>query len=126
MTLERNIVVTGSREWTDVETIRAWLERLPKETRIAHGACRGADTIAGDVGAELGFQVVSYPVDWSQGPKGGPIRNAAMLKAEKPARVFAFALVDRNGVPSAGTDHCVRCALALGISVTLIPPGARP
>lgn len=125
--IERNVVVCGSRTWTDRETIRAWLERLPRGARLAHGACStGADAIAGELALELGFQVVTYPADWSEGAKGGPIRNATMLKTEKPSRVFAFALVDRNGVPTAGTDDCARRALQLGIPVTIIPPGARP
>lgn len=121
-----NIVITGSREWTDEETIRAWLSRLPKGTRIAHGACRGADELAAEIACQLRFQVAAYPADWSQGAKAGPIRNAAMLRAEKPSRVFAFALVDSHGVPSAGTDDCIRRALAMGVPVTVCPVGSRP
>lgn len=126
-----NIVVTGSREWTDVETIRAWLAFI-QPARVAHGGCRtGADQIAGRIARSLGIEVVEYPVDeevdgpW---PAAGPRRNARMLELEQPDRVVAFSWwspANPKGLTSGTADCCSR-ALTMGRPVVVIPPGARP
>lgn len=79
------ILVFGSRDWTDERVFRAWLSRLPKGSRIVHGAARGADLIAGACALNLGFEVKAYPVDealdglW---PAAGIRRNQRMLDSE--------------------------------------------
>ena len=134
------VLVCGAREWTDRETIRAWLSRLPPGTTVIHGAARGADSIAGEVAAELGFTVRSYPANWQEeGKAAGPLRNQRMLDAEhvtlpilgsphpgmQPiARCFAFSWIrDEEKEITRGTaDMVVRC-LSAGIPTTIIPPG---
>jgi hypothetical protein len=113
-------------------TIRAWLARLPPGTTIIHGAARGADSIAGDVAAELGFTVRAYPADWSaHGRAAGPIRNAAMLAAEHRegallARCLAFTPSLMRGDRLTGTGDMVRRCVEAGVVVTVVPPGGRP
>ncbi len=84
------ILVCGDRRWEDRETIEKVLgEYLP--STVVHGACRGADTIAGEVARELGCHVVSYPAKWTEFGKGaGPIRNQKMLEETTPDLVLAF------------------------------------
>lgn len=120
----KRFVICGSREWSDETTIRNYLETLRRyhgTVRISHGACRGADTLASRIADELGFEVVEYPADWSTGRGAGHARNARMLEQEKPHRVIAFALVNADGVPSPGTDDCIRRALLAGLPVTVVP-----
>lgn len=120
------VLVCGSRDWTDRETIRAWLGRLPPGTEIVHGGERGADSIAWNVASDLGFVVRAYPADWSSlGRKAGPIRNQRMIDTEKPDRVLAFTEALMRGTGGAtrptGTTDCVMRALAAGIPCTIIP-----
>ncbi len=49
------ILVTGSREWTKRDPIRRELSKYPAGTILVHGAADGADSIAGEIGKELGF-----------------------------------------------------------------------
>ena len=76
------------------------LRKLPPGTILVHGACRGADNIAGYVGQHiLDFDVRPYPVghhEWKmQGPRAGILRNQRMLdcehtEAEPIDKVLAF------------------------------------
>lgn len=116
------ILICGSRHWTDKALIRAWLSKLPKDTEIIHGACRGADVLAGDVAKELGFKVREFPADWeTHGKAGGPIRNEQMILEGRPARVFAFTEALMRDQRPTGTSDCVMRALNHGITVTIIP-----
>lgn len=99
-----SLVVTGSRHWTDRAVVEDALRRLPVG-RLAHGGARGLDTIAAEVATELGWEVVAYPADWSQGKRAGSERNVRMVDAERPDIVLAFPLPQ-----SRGTWHCARYA----------------
>jgi len=81
------ILVTGSREWTNWAAIERELRRFPSGTILVHGAARGADSIADEIGHRLGFVIRRYPADWDKhGKSAGPIRNSQMLKEEHPDR----------------------------------------
>ncbi len=74
------ILVAGSRDYTNQTKIYKILSKLPTDTIIIHGDCRGADRIAGFVATQLGMIVCKYPADWKQyGRAAGPIRNQQML-----------------------------------------------
>lgn len=121
------VLVCGSRHWTDRETIEAWLSRLPRGTRVIHGAADGADSIADAVAQDLGMSVAAFAADWeTHGKAAGPIRNRRLLQEGKPTRVLAFALLGRVGDLTPGTDDMMRRALLAGIPVTVVPPGGRP
>jgi hypothetical protein len=92
----------GSRDWEDVNEIihglnMAWAiaEREFFATRydeltILHGDAPGADTIAGEQAAKIGFLVHAEPADWkTYGNHAGPIRNRKMIDM-RPDYVFAF------------------------------------
>ncbi len=112
------VLVCGSREWLTQPSIERELKRFPKGTILVHGACRGADNIAGFVGNLLGFEVRPYPVteaDWDQyGRAAGLRRNLKMLESEHPDatgvvidHLLAFHHDPRLG---RGTKHMVELA----------------
>lgn len=93
------ILVCGSRDWTDSAPIhRELLSILDKplsngevKHTLIHGAARGADTLAGMLGHQLGFFVRVYPARWDiHGKSAGPIRNRLMLMDGKPDMILAF------------------------------------
>jgi len=81
------ILVCGSRFWKDIETIADVLSTFSPDTTVVHGACRGADFIAGEVSKQLGFTVRPYPANWNRFKvkhknPAGIIRNQEMLDKE--------------------------------------------
>lgn len=128
MMYNRRLCITGSRHWTDEKTIEAWLERVSFTCVIIHGACpRGVDRMVDEIARRFSqhLEVVTFPVveaidgPW---PAAGCVRNGRMLDQSGADRVWAF----RAPGKSSGTDDCVKKALARGIPVTTIPPGAKP
>lgn len=119
------ILVTGSRDWTDTETIRralseAW-HRLgrPHDAVLVQGECHlgGADKIAADTWRTWGYPVEGHPA--GRGPGGrvlGPERNARMV-ALGADLCLAFPLPS-----SRGTRNCMRLAREAGIPVYIFPP----
>lgn len=123
------ILVTGSRSWTDENTI-AWAlgqaaGRLASQghdlrtTVLVSGACpRGADAIAERIWETYLLPVERHPADWD-GPAGrgaGFARNAEMV-ALGADLCLAFPLGD-----SPGTRHTMRLAHARGIPVVNYDP----
>lgn len=120
------VLVTGSREWTDVDTIRdglqwAWalLLRHPRAV-LVQGECPygGADAIAKDIWESWGLSVESFPADRdpSTGRVLGPARNARMVASGATVCV-AFPLPS-----SRGTRNCMRLAAEAGILVEVFHP----
>lgn len=88
------ILVTGSRDWEDVNKIwHAILEQDPcaehgecneecPKITIVHGACpTGADAIANDVAGAWGVEIEAHPAEWDKyGKRAGFIRNSKMVE----------------------------------------------
>jgi hypothetical protein len=133
------IVVTGSRDWRDRETVRRVLSDLPTGSTVIHGnngrilergpnkgQLVGLDKIAGQEASALGFEVVPVDADWDGfGKAAGPIRNRQMLNMLEQlvkergdnGRVIAFhPFIDR----SKGTRDCKEEAERRGIETVLI------
>lgn len=94
--MSRRILICGSREWNDFQTIKNYLEKLCEECKsiditIIHGGCKGADSIAGYLAKQLKMNVIVYKADWNtHGKSAGPKRNQQMLDEGKPECVIAF------------------------------------
>lgn len=92
------VVVTGGREyrdWAAVDRTLTALHAARPIRRLAHGAARGADTLAARwAKRQPGMEVEPYPVtrdDWRLlGKAAGPARNRLMLECEDPDLVVAF------------------------------------
>lgn len=114
------VLVTGDRNWTDHEIIRNILYGYTplvsiEPVVVIHGAARGADSIAGEYAAMIGFEVEEYPADWGTHHRAaGPIRNRQMLKEGKPDVVLAF---HDDLASSKGTKDMVDASLAAGVPV---------
>lgn len=116
------VLVCGDRDWTDEKMIEAELQKLPKGSIVVHGACRGADTIAGNIAKRLGFEVRPYPANWNEfGKRAGVIRNREMLQRENPNLVIAF---HKNLDRSKGTKDMVTVAKEAGVRVKIAPQPA--
>lgn len=124
------MLVTGDREWSDIETVVAVLSQLPAGTIIIHGACRGADNTCAAVAEALGFVVRDYPADWDRFPKAaGPIRNQQMLDVEhRPDEPIDLCLAFHNDIiNSRGTRDMIKRARKAKIEVRLnSSPGIPP
>lgn len=116
------ILITGSRDWSDSDLIRSVLQRHVGNVTLIHGACRGADLLCESVARELGFKIISMPVQWGKhGRAAGPIRNRAMvdLALAKEGDLIMYAFHD-NIASSAGTKDCVNYARSKGITPTVV------
>jgi hypothetical protein len=124
----RKILVTGSREWSNIECVVTVLQQFESGTVLIHGKCRGADVICAAVGEQLGFTVKEYPADWIQyGKAAGVVRNQQMLNMQHlVSDPIDLCLSFHDDITnSKGTADMVRRVLKAGIphgaSTTLVP-----
>jgi hypothetical protein len=109
------VLVCGSRQWTDWESIEKRLCMLPAGTTITSGAARGVDGIAAAIGRKLGLEVREFPAEWNKfGRSAGYRRNLVMLEQD-PDLVIAFHVGN-----SPGTAHAIEHARKRKIPVELI------
>lgn len=112
------VLICGDRNWHSKARILTRLSKLPQSTRIIHGACRGADCLAGECAEELGLDTKPYPAEWSKyRAAAGPIRNKQMLDMEEPELVIAF---HENLTKSKGTSNMLNQASKRGIKIEVI------
>ena len=116
------VLICGDRNWSRQTTMRLVFDKLKTMKRerwiiIVHGDARGADSIAGALAKEYGFECAPHPADWElYGKAAGPIRNQEMLDEEKPHIVLAF---HANIESSKGTKDMLRRAKKAGIKTKL-------
>lgn len=111
------ILITGSRDWNDLDTVNAHLalavyQNVPAV--IVHGACpTGADAMASwwtRRYRDLGLTEERHPADWRiNGKNAGFIRNAHMVQLGAD---LCLAFI-KNG--SRGASHTARLAEEAGI-----------
>lgn len=131
------VLVTGSRFFTSLPTVRQALEEVTAGHQgphvLVHGGARGADTLAAMAARKLGWAVEEFAADWDAPcrpackpdhrrtrdgggkycPSAGVYRNADMV-ATDPDVVVAFY---QRGARNAGTSHCVKLAGQAGLTV---------
>jgi hypothetical protein len=107
------VLVCGSRDWDDCDTINRRVAELPQGSIVIQGGARGADRMARHAAALAGLHCAEVPALWRNGKGAGPARNRAMLDLE-PDLVIAF---QRDASHSHGTQHTVDEARRRGIPV---------
>lgn len=115
-TTYKRILVCGDRYWTKKDPIMSLLKKLQgPDVVLIHGGARGADSISGACGKELGLTVLEFPALWDlHGKAAGPIRNRQMLTEGQPEAVFAF---HEDLSESRGTLDMVKAASKAGLPV---------
>ena len=117
-----NILITGSRNWTDKEVVFDKITQTIEELnalhpdakpKIIHGGCKtGADSIAQEFIELNNIAHEIYRAEWDRyGYSAGPIRNHKMVSLGA-ARCLAFPLGE-----SVGTRGCIALARKAGIDV---------
>lgn len=123
---QKRILVTGSRDWTDKQTIATALAEAwdalgrPRDAVLVQGECHlgGADQIAAEIWRGWDFPVESHPAEFRNGRLLGPERNAHMVSLGADL-CLAFPLPS-----SRGTRNCMRLAREAGIPVLTYTPSA--
>ncbi len=102
------VLVTGSRNWTEVRPIVECLAAHPKGTILIHGGCRGADKLAAAEAKQQGYIIWELP--YFEDEQGKEARNASMVYVASSLRemghkvtCYAWPLED-----SVGTFKCMR------------------
>jgi hypothetical protein len=117
------LLICGDRNWSDKKFIKLKMSKLQAGTIVVHGAAKGADSLAGEVAEEMGFEVHPYPAAWGVfGRAAGPIRNTQMLDEESPDAVWGFHDWIEN---SKGTRDMMRQAQRRGVPFVLFSHGNR-
>lgn len=138
------ILVTGSRDWEDKNTIYAALENARQaegashdSVLLIHGDCpTGADRIAANFAEAMDWGVKPFPADWDRyGKRAGFMRNVQMVdnlvsfRHIEPVTCLAFPMPCRKpDCPqvgqhdSHGTAHCAGYAEAMGLPVGIFRP----
>lgn len=132
------LLVTGSRDWSDYDVVRAEIgqvvtERLAETgdpfTRIivVHGGAKGADLLAAKAAREFRLGQEPHPADWQKfGRRGGYVRNELMVSLGADlCLVFAThcaraACQGRAPHITHGTAHCSGLAREAGIPLRRI------
>lgn len=115
------VLICGDRNWSNKDVIKRELlplkEHNPNIT-IVTGACKGADLLSEEIAKQLGFQVKSYPANWTKYNRAaGPIRNQQMIDENNVDLVLAFHSDIEN---SKGTKDMINRAKKKNIPVILI------
>lgn len=98
------LMISGSRDWTELNTIRDYLAHISQtkpDVLLLHGGCRGVDLLSEQVARQFQWLTQVYVPDWSFIFAAGPIRNARMLNEGDPDEVIAFPLGDSRGTRNA-------------------------
>lgn len=108
------VLVTGSRDFSHVETLEAALE-LSAPTVVIHGAARGADTLAAAwCRKNPKVYEIAVPAKWDLlGKSAGMARNRVMASLS-PDLVLAFFA---TGAANVGTTAMTKLARQRGIRV---------
>ena len=84
--MKYNIIIAGSRDFTNYEIVKKSLKNflVSKQTSdkptIICGMARGTDMLGYRLAKEHNIPLKEFPADWSMGKKAGYIRNEQMAK----------------------------------------------
>lgn len=113
-----SVCFSGSRTWTDEQSVLDVLRSLPEGTRVNVGDCpQGLDKLVRHHVDRRRHEVHVYEAQWlTLGKKAGPLRNRRMLVDSASSTLYAF-VDDLNAKGSPGTHSCMQIATAMGIQI---------
>lgn len=113
------VLITGSREFSDEALMRSVFLRLRREFghfSVLVGDARGADSIAFNLCHEFFVPCRVFVARWDQfGKRAGLVRNESMVRSLSSHAVCCAFFVP--GVRCSGTSHCSSAAARSGVSV---------
>ena len=119
MGMEFRVIIAGCRDFNDYELLREKCDHMLSKKKDTHkviivsGHAAGADALGEVYALERGYELETYPADWSRGRMAGPLRN------EKMARVSDALIAFWDG-KSRGTKNMIDLANMKGIPVRII------
>lgn len=125
MTKEYNLIVAGSRSWTNkalmVEKIREFYKQYTvgkPELCIISGTARGADQLGAEIAKDNALHLIECPATWQR--KDGTTNKAAgYQRNERMAKIADGAIVFWDG-QSKGSVHMVNLAIGEGLDTWLV------
>lgn len=106
--MRERIAIVGSRNFPDLDRVRAFVHELPEDAIVISGGASGVDTCAVGCAHVRGLLTEVYRADWRRlGRRAGFVRNEEIVK--RCDRVVAF----WDGV-SRGTAHTIGLAAKYG------------
>ena len=111
------VIVAGAVAWADDEAIRRELAKLPAGAVVIHGDSPGADALAGQVAAELGFAV--EPMAKNQGDYARYGRAAWKVLNERMLESCAVLVLAFHPAieASRGSKHLIELAQRASVEV---------
>ncbi len=103
------LAIVGSRDFPDMELVRAFVIQLKPDTTVVSGGARGVDMHAVWQADEQGLATEVFRADWDRhGKSAGFLRNQHIVEA-------ADGLVAFWDGTSKGTKHSIDLAVKKGI-----------
>lgn len=110
------VAIVGSRDFSELARVDAYVDALPADTVVVSGGARGVDRRAEQRARARGLEVVSLSADWARhGKRAGFLRNREIVATVD--RVVAF----WDGV-SPGTASTIELARRTGKAVEIHLP----
>lgn len=97
-------MITGSRKWTDKESVFEFLDEMTKmwgkPDLFIHGGAAGADILGHEWATNRGIEVKLFLPDWKKyGKRAGHLRNQEMV--DEATHAVAFMLEGSRGTADA-------------------------
>ena len=84
------VIIAGCRDFNDYELLREKCDYMLSKKKDTHkviivsGHAAGADALGEVYALERGYELETYPADWSRGRMAGPLRNEKALRHLQP------------------------------------------
>ena len=62
----QKVAIIGSRDYADLDRVRAFVETLPSNTIVVSGGARGVDRTAAEAARKRKLQVIEHLPDWDR------------------------------------------------------------
>ncbi len=126
------VAVVGSRDYPDLEEVRAYVRGLDRDVLVISGGAEGVDLAAEHEADKLGMYVLEFEPDYdAYNASRAPLERNTLI-AREADRVVAFQTAckkcSKNACPyngmSHGTGDTIRKARRMGKRVSIKRPGA--